>query len=397
MDIVRLANELEDYIIGQRRYFHRFPEPAWEEVQTTLAIERQLEEMGLEPLRFDDISGVYSYIRGKKAGKNAKTILLRADIDGVSVQEKTGLAFSSENAGMMHACGRDCHIAMLLGAAKLLNNMENSLAGHVKLFFQAAEESAESSQEYIRRGFLQDVDVVCGAHVYGGLEAPYIDISPGYRMASADKFDIEVTGLAAHGSLPHTGKDALVAAAAIISSLQTYVSRNNDPLNPLVITIGTIRGGSQRNIIAGRVKMEGTVRMHSAERRKFIESGMQKIIAGTAEAFGCEAVLSYQYMLPPLYNSPGLSAIAGNAIRKLFGDHIRRDMPPVMASEDFACLTENIPGLYINIGCANKQLGFTENNYSSRFMVDESVLKNGSALTAQIAADYLGGNEWPKD
>ncbi|WP_368383601.1 M20/M25/M40 family metallo-hydrolase, partial [[Clostridium] symbiosum] len=112
MDIVSLANELEDYIIGQRRYFHRFPEPAWEEVQTTLAIERQLEEMGLEPLRFDDISGVYSYIRGKKAGKNAKTILLRADIDGVSVQEKTGLAFSSENAGMMHACGRDCHIAM---------------------------------------------------------------------------------------------------------------------------------------------------------------------------------------------------------------------------------------------------------------------------------------------
>ena len=141
MDIVSLANELEDYIIGQRRYFHRFPEPAWEEVQTTLAIERQLEEMGLEPLRFDDISGVYSYIRGKKAGKNAKTILLRADIDGVSVQEKTGLAFSSENAGMMHACGRDCHIAMLLGAAKLLKNMENSLAGHVKLFFQAAEES----------------------------------------------------------------------------------------------------------------------------------------------------------------------------------------------------------------------------------------------------------------
>lgn len=216
-------------------------------------------------------------------------------------------------------------------------------------------------------------------------------------MASADKFDIEITGLAAHGSLPHTGRDALVAAAAIISSLQTYVSRNNDPLNPLVITIGTIRGGSQRNIIAGRVKMEGTVRMHSAERRKFIESGMQKIIAGTAEAFGCEAVLSYQYMLPPLYNSPGLSAIAGNAIRKLFGDNIRRDMPPVMASEDFACLTENIPGLYINLGCANKLLGFTENNYSSRFMVDESVLKNGSALSAQIAADYLGGNEWPKD
>lgn len=391
MDILNLASEAENYIIGQRRYFHRFPEPAWEEVKTTLAIEKQLKEIGLEPIRFDDISGVYAYIHGKKAGKDAKTILLRADIDGVSVQEKTGLDFTSENTGMMHACGRDCHIAMLLGAAKLLKGLEDSLTGHVKLFFQAAEESARASQEYIRRGFLQDVDAICAAHVYGGLEAPFIDISPGYRMASADKFDIEVTGLAAHGSLPHTGKDAIVAAAAIINGLQTCVSRDNNPLNPLVINIGTIHGGTQRNIIAGKVKMEGTVRMHSAEKRKQLEKTLEKIVTDTAKALGCEAKLSYQYMLPPLYNSPKLSVIANKALHKLFGGEIRKDVPPMMASEDFACLTEHIPGLYINIGCANKRLGYTENNYSSRFMVDESILKNGTALCTQIAVDYLGG------
>lgn len=391
MDILNLASEAENYIIGQRRYFHRFPEPAWEEVKTTLAIEKQLKEIGLEPIRFDDISGVYAYIHGKNAGKDARTILLRADIDGVSVQEKTGLDFASENTGMMHACGRDCHIAMLLGAAKLLKGLEDSLAGHVKLFFQAAEESARASQEYIRRGFLQDVDAICAAHVYGGLEAPFIDIAPGYRMASADKFDIEVTGLAAHGSLPHTGKDAIVAAAAIINGLQACVSRDNDPLNPLVINIGTIHGGTQRNIIAGKVKMEGTVRMHSAERRKQLEKTLEKIVTDTAKALGCEAKLSYQYMLPPLYNSPELSVIADKALHKLFGGDIRKDVPPVMASEDFACLTEHIPGLYINIGCANKRLGYTENNYSSRFMVDERILKNGTALCTQIAVDYLGG------
>lgn len=389
MDIASLAAEYEGYVIEQRRRFHRFPELAWEEVQTTLAIEHQLREMGLEPIRFDDISGVCAYIQGGRAGSGSKTILLRADIDGVPVQENTGLEFSSANHGVMHACGRDCHIAMLLGAARILKRLQPHLAGTVKLFFQAAEESAQGSQEYIKRGLLEDVDAVYGAHVYGGMEAPLIDVSPGYRMASADKFDIEVIGLAAHGSLPHTGRDALVAAASIITNLQTYVSRNNDPLNPLVVTIGTIHGGTQRNIIAGRVRMEGTVRMHSAERRKGIESGMRSIIEKTAEALGCEAKLHYQYMLPPLYNDPKLCSIAAGAVKSLFGEENLTSTPPVMASEDFACLSENLPGLYVNIGCASRELGYTKNNYSSSFMVDERILKNGAALCARVALDYL--------
>lgn len=397
MDIMRLAADIEDYIINQRRYFHRYPEPAWEEVQTTLAIKKELEEMGIHPIGFHDISGVYAYIHGKKAGDSAKTFLLRADIDGVPVPEKTGVEFASENSGMMHACGRDCHIAMLLGAAKIMKRLENCLAGNVKLFFQAAEESACSSREYMKRGLLEDVDAVCAVHVYGGMEAPLMDISPGYRMAGADQFDIEVTGLSAHGSLPHTGNDAIVAAAAIISSLQTCVSRSNDPLNPLVLTIGTIRGGTQRNILADRVRMEGTVRMHSAKSRSFIEKSIRNIIKSTAEAYGCKAKLSYRYMLPPLYNSPELSSIAQTAAVKMFGISVCKTIPPVMASEDFAYLSEHIPGLNINLGCANRQLGYTESNYSSRFMADESILKNGAALCARIAADYLGGEEWPKD
>lgn len=393
MDIAKLAEEQESYVIEQRRRFHRFPELAWEEVQTTLAIECQLREIGLEPIRFDDISGVCAYIRGGQAGPGSKTILLRADIDGIPIQENTGLAFSSVNHGVMHACGRDCHIAMLLGAAKILKALQSSLCGTVKLFFQAAEESAQGAQEYIKRGILEDVDAVYGAHVYGGMEAPLIDVSPGYRMASADKFDIDVIGQSAHGSLPHTGRDALVAAASIITNLQTYVSRNNDPLNPLVVNIGTIHGGSQRNILAGRVRMEGTVRMHSAERRKGIESGMRTIIEKTAEALGCEAKLYYQYMLPSLYNDPKLSGIAANAVRNLFGDDFLGYAPPVMASEDFACLTEALPGLYVNIGCASQPLGYTKNNYSSGFMVDESILKNGAALCAQVVLDYLSSEK----
>lgn len=389
MNIIQMAGEAEEYILTQRREFHRFPEPAWEEVQTTLAIEKQLREIGIQPVRFEDISGVYAYIHGKKAGEHAKTILLRADIDGVPVHEQTGLDCASINHGMMHACGRDCHIAMLLGAAKLLKKLENELCGNIKLFFQAAEESARGAEEYIKRGILEDVDAVYAAHVYGGLNAPLIDVTAGCRMAGADKFDIDVTGKSAHGSLPHTGKDAIVAAAAIISNLQTFVSRNNDPTNPLVLTIGTIHGGSQRNLISGRVKMEGTVRMHSAKRRREIETGMRQIIENTAAAFGCEGRLFYKYMLPPLFNNQALSGIAANAVRKLYGDHLLASLPPVMASEDFARLSEHIPGLYVNLGCLNASLGYTEKNYSSRFMVDEEILKTGTALCVQIAMDYL--------
>lgn len=399
MDIKYLANACEDYIIEQRRWFHRHPEVAWEEVQTTIAIEEQLRKIGLEPVRFEDISGVSCEIRGGRSGSGSKTLLLRADIDGVILREETGLPFASANRGLMHATGRDCHIAMLLGAARLLYQIQDELEGNVRLLFQGAEETAQGAPEYIQRGILSGVDAVYATHVYGGLEAGQVEITPGHRMASADKFAIEITGRSAYGSLPHLGKDAIVAAAGVIFDVQSYVSRNSNPLYPLAVTIGTIQGGTQRNIIANHVRMEGTVRTHSTEIRKKIEQELGDIIFHSTAAHGCSVKLDYQYMLPSLENDARLSQIAAGSARKVFSpEAVLTNMPPSMSSEDFAHYGKHVPCVYVNLGCAGPQLSFVENNYSSKFMVDEGILKNGTALCVQFVADYLKEmREWKKD
>lgn len=390
MDVNRLADECEAYVIEQRRWFDQYPEVAWEEVQTTIAIEERLRDIGLEPARFEDISGVYCEIRGGKRGPGSKTLLLRADIDGVILREETGLPFASVNRGLMHATGRDCHIAMMLGAARILYRLRDELEGDVRLLFQGAEESAQGALEYIRRGIMDGVDAVYASHVYGGLEAFQTDVTPGHRMASADKFSIEIFGRSAYGSLPHLGKDAIVAAAGVIFDVQSYVSRNSNPLYPLAVTIGTIQGGTQRNIIAGHVRMEGTVRTHSAEIREKIEGELRNIIEHSAAAHGCGARLEYHYMLPPLVNDKALSRIAARAAERLrpAGD-VLTGMPPVMSSEDFACYGGHAPCVYVNLGCTNRQLGYVENNYSSKFTVDEGVLRYGTALCVQFTVDYL--------
>ena len=389
MDLLELADRYEPYMIDQRRFFHRYPEAAWEEVQTTLAIEYQLRNMGLEPVRFEDISGVYAEIRGKKTPERGCTLLLRADIDGVLLQEETGLSFSSVKRGLMHATGRDCHIAMMLGAARMLLGLADEFSGTVRVLFQAAEESAQGSKECIARGILKGVDAAYAARVYGRLEAPMIDASPGYRLASADKFTIEVFGQAASAGQPHLGRDAIVAAADMIGEIQTYVSRRNNPTSPLAITIGQISGGTQRNLISDYAKMEGTVRAQSVETREKIKADLTALAEHTAAMHGCRTQFQYQYMLPPLENDEELSAIVMGAAERLFGKHVLAHFPPLMSSEDFSNYGEHVPCVYVNLGCANRQLGYTENNYSSRFMVDESVLKRGAALCVQFALDYF--------
>lgn len=392
MDIKELINQEESYIIEQRRYFHRFPEVSWEEAETTLAIEKQLLNMGLTPVRFHDIPGLYTEIRGGRAGKNAKTILVRADIDALSTPEATGLSFASENTGVMHACGHDCHIAMMLGAARIFKALEAELEGHIKILFQPGEETGKGALECIKRGILDGVDAVYGAHVYGLMEAPYMDVTSGPRMSGGDQITIEVFGEATHGSSPHTGHDALVAAASIVLNLQTYISRMSNALNPLVISLGTIHGGTLINSIPDYVKMEGTVRTHSAKVRNHLEQELREVAEKTAQIYRCTAKLVYNYITPPVENDSGLTAIVKNAAEELFGKNIAITMPLIMASDDFAFFTEHLPGVYINIGSGNKALGYTQNNHSDHFTVDESVLKNGTALCVLSALQYLAGN-----
>ena len=390
MDIRALAEKYEGYIIEQRRWFHAHPELSWEEFGTTDHIQEELEKMGLEVHRFEGRPGCTAMIYGGKAVPGAKTVALRADIDALPVEEKTGLPFASENPGVMHACGHDNHMAMLLGAAKILCEVKDELEGNVKLLFQAAEETCFGAEYYVQQGVLDGVDAIYGQHIWAGLEAPYLNVQPGVRMASCDNFTITVEGSSTHGSTPHLGTDAIVAAASIIMNIQTYVSRNNDPLNPLVVTVGKIDGGQRFNILANKVVMEGTCRTFSRKTLETIDKDLERIAANTAAAFGASASLEYQHLTTPVINDhEDLNRIARNAVIKLYGEEGLGHLPTMMGSEDFAFFMEEVPGVFGFIGSRDPEQGYIYTNHHEKYSVPEEVLQRGAAMHAQFALDFL--------
>lgn len=329
-------------------------------------------------------------LRGGKAEKACRTVALRADIDALPVEEKTGLPFASRNKGVMHACGHDCHISMLLGAAKMLMETKDELQGNVKLIFQAAEETCHGAEYYVEAGILDGVDAIMGQHVWATLEEPYINVQAGPRMASVDNFVIKVDGVSAHGTQPHLGVDALLAAAAIVSNIQSFVSRTNDPLNPLVVNIGEMHAGQRYNIIANHAELFGTTRTYNAEFRMKIEEGLRRIAENTAKAFGAIATVEYDYYANSLYNDDEeLNKIAHDAAVKLYGEACLKELPQMMGSEDFAFFADKIPAVFGFLGTRNEELGMTVGNHNDRYTVHEPVLQRGAALYAQFAADYL--------
>lgn len=384
MDIKQLAEEADGYITERRRYYHACPEVSGAEKATCAAIEEDLEAMGVEVRRMEGCCGLVGTIRG---GKPGKTVALRTDIDGLQVEEKTGLPFASQN-GCMHACGHDAHIAMLLGAAKILTQVRQELCGEVRLLVQPAEETATGAKQMVAQGAMKGVDAVYGAHIWGGLEAPAVDVGAGNRMAGCDLFTLTVEGVSAHGSAPNLGVDAVVAAASVIMNIQTYVSRINDPVDPLVVTIGVIHGGSRFNIIANKVVMEGTVRYYS--KSVSAEKEIRRIAEQTAAALGAKAALDYQYMTTPIINAnPRLNRIAEQAVTKLYGAACAVKNRAIMGSEDFCFFADEAPGFFAFVGGSNTSKGITYTNHHEKFTVDEEVLHRGSAVMAQFAADFL--------
>lgn len=387
MDIRKMAEELKPYIIERRRYFHANPELSFKEWETTKVLKAELEGMGLEIQTFPDYPGLVATL---DTGKPGRTLMLRADIDGLPVNENTGLPFASKNEGVMHACGHDSHMAMLLGAARILTEIKDELRGKVKFILQSGEESSFGSRYYVEHGVLDGVDAIFGLHIWGTFEAPYLSVEGGKRMASCDNFSIRVKGLQTHGSSPHLGHDAIVAASAVVLALQTFVSRINDPLNPLVLTIGKFHGGSMYNIICPEVELVGTIRTFSKELRSKMEKLIGDIASNAAAAYGCEAVLDFQPSLPAVINeNEELNEIAMNAALKLYGADGVKPMTPLMGSEDYANFMEKVPGFFGFVGTKNPEKGIVYSNHNEKFTTDEDVYERGTALTAQFAYDYL--------
>ena len=389
MDIKEKAENIKDYIIEMRRHFHQNPELSLEEFETTKKIVNELEKMGIEVSTFKDgLTGCVGTIKG---AKEEKTLLLRADIDALSVHEKTNLEFASRVDGKMHACGHDYHAAMLLGVAKILSEMKDKFSGNIKLFFQAAEEIGLGAKLSIEQGVMDNVDACYGVHVTPRFESPKINMQYGERMAATDVFKLTVEGTSSHGSSPHLGHDAIVASAAIITALQTIVSRINNPLKPAVVTIGTIKGGQRFNIIANEVIMEGNVRTFDEIFRKEIETHIREIAESVAKAHSCTAKLEYRYGTGVVLNKDkNLVDIAQNAVKKLYGEDSLVEMEKITGGEDFSLLMEKAPGIFGYIGTRNPKVPGSEKiNHHECFTVDEDALIRGTAVAVQFALDYL--------
>lgn len=386
MDIKALADKYEFYIIERRRYYHSCPELSGEEKETRAQLRRDLEAMGVTDIReLENCCGLTATIHG---GHPGKTVALRSDIDALPVKEQTGLPFASKNEGKMHACGHDNHMAMLLGAARILNEVKDELHGDVRLIIQPAEEVATGAKAMLAEGALDGVEAIYGAHIWGVLESGLIDVTPGNRMACCHQFKITVTGVSAHGSAPHLGIDAIAVSAAIVNNLQQCVSRMNDPLNPLVLTVGTIHGGDRWNCVPREVEMEGTVRTFKADTS--VEEAMRRVIADTASAFGAAGTLEYKYLTLPVINEDEqLNRIAHDAVVKLYGEEGVGHMPAIMGSEDFSWFGEKCRYIFGFIGSRNEEKGYVYTNHQEKYDVDESILKRGSAVMAQFAADFL--------
>lgn len=391
MNIKEKSVQLKNYVIEQRRWLHAHPELSTKETNTTAHIVSELEKLGIEVITFRECTGAVGIIRGKYEGK---TVMLRADIDALPINEPAGKPYSSQCPGVMHACGHDCHTAMLLGAAQILASHTEQIHGTVKLLFQMGEEIGIQSGYYVRNGSLDDVDAIFGMHVWSQLDAGTANFEDGERMASSDRFTITVHGEAAHGSAPNKGKDAVVASAAINMALQAVVARLNDPLNSLVLSVGMMNGGQRFNIIADTVELVGTVRTFNREFRRSIPALIEQIATNAAAVYGCTVDVNYEFLPGPVINDNSeLNEIARRAAAQIMGEDKLVSLPKMMGAEDFSVLMEKVPGVYGFLGARNKDKGIVCSHHHPAFDIDEDILENGTAIYAQFAIDYLNSQK----
>ena len=393
--IKAMAAETSDYVIDRRHWFHAHPEIAFEERLTSDEICRSLDALGVEYERPSE-TGVVATVRGTAPdayddeGKPRRRLMLRADIDALPVTEQTGEPFQSEFPGMMHACGHDCHIAMLLGTIRMLTRMTDQLHGEVRCVFQPAEEGGNGSRSMIACGVLDGVDGVYGTHIWSDVPRGKVSVEAGPRMAATDWWKLEVNGRGAHGAMPNQGADAVLAGAAIVQSLQAIVSRNMSPFEPAVVTVGQFHGGTARNVMAGTAWMEGTVRTFHEEAHRRIPKLMERMAQDTAAAYGCTATLTYTVAHSCVVNDEDASARAAKAATEVLGADAIVKYRGSMPGEDFSEYLKLRPGVFVFLGSGTADgRGKVWPQHSCRYDPDERVLINGSMLAAQYAVDFL--------
>jgi amidohydrolase len=388
--ILNRAVELESETISFRREIHMYPELGFQEKRTAKLVSEMLSKWGYEVHTGIAETGVLGILR---CGEG-RVVALRADMDALPIQEENEVPYKSRVPGVMHACGHDAHVAMLLTAARILSEMKDKLRGAVKLIFQPAEElggGLSGAFKMIEEGVLKDPDVeaIFGFHVWNNLDSGKIGLREGPILASTGRFEIDVKGLGGHGASPHLAIDPIVVSASIILNLQTIVSRNLDPLESGVVSACSIHSGTAFNIIPESAKIIGTYRALTFEVRDLLKKRIREISEGVAKAFNAECKVTLADGVPPTINNPVAVRMAKSVLSELVGLNNIVEVKPSMGGEDFAYYLEKVPGAFLELGTRNVERGITSPHHNPRFDIDESALKYGSASYAALAYHYL--------
>jgi len=382
-EVLEYSRGLSEYIIRMRRDFHMYPELKWEERRTSSIVERELKEIGIEVIRVAE-TGVIGVLKGSGEGP---VVGIRADMDALPIQEENDVPYRSKVPGKMHACGHDAHTAMLLGAAKVLAKMREKVNGTVKLIFQPAEEGGLGAKAMVESGMLDDVKAFFGIHVWSMLPAGIVGIKEGPMMAGADAFTIKVRGMGGHGAQPHEAVDPIPLACDVVNALHRIVSREVPALQPAVISVTMVKGGTTFNVIPEEVVLAGTIRTFDEGLRNKIIERIKAIVKHYAEAWGCKGLfeLSEGYV-PPTINDAKVTEVVRRAASKL--TKVVED-EPTMGAEDFAFYGRKAPAAFAILGVRNEAKGIVYPHHHPRFDVDEDVLWLGTALYSLVALELL--------
>ncbi|TVP98860.1 MAG: amidohydrolase [Planctomycetaceae bacterium] len=385
-DLLQQAQADQDWIVGLRRELHRFPELRYEEFRTSEVVRRTLTELDIPFEHPIATTGVVARL----GNGNGPCVALRADMDALPIEEEADVDFCSENPGKMHACGHDCHTAMLLGAAKLLKRHEDQIQGTVKLLFQPAEEGGAGGRRMIKEGALENpqVERIFGLHVWPELTTGHVAGRSGPLLAAVGSFRIRVVGRGGHAAFPHTTHDPVMATAQIVSALQSIVSREIDPFSPAVVSVTALRGGEACNVIPPQVEALGTIRSMTTEGLAQLRAAIERIAHSTATAFRCTATLESvegEVDLPATVND----ATCWETTRELATDMLSAEQvheaPPVLGGEDFSFYTQAVPGCFMVLGIRNPEIGAIHFLHHPKMKVDEAALPIGTAMHAAFA------------
>lgn len=378
-------NELE--LISIRRDLHAIPELSFKEFKTKAYLIEKLNAYGIAYETIGE-TGLLAKVEGKHP-KGRRVLGIRCDMDALPIEEQTGLVYQSKHEGCMHACGHDAHMAMQLMVAKWFQEHQEAFGGTIKFIFQPAEEYVRGAKGFIESGQVADVESFFGMHIWSDLPVGKVNVESGPRMGSIDMFRIRVKGKGGHGSAPHQAVDALIVAAQILLSLQTYVSREISPMEQVVLSVGKLEGGTAANIIAETAVLEGNIRGFNNALRSTYKDMLERIATHIAAAYRAEAEVEFYEGSPVLMNDQELTQLAQQVVNDKLGEGIAIPFERIAASEDFAEFSLYRPSVYAFVGCRNEAAGKCYPHHNPKFDIDEAGMLVGTRLAIEYALAYL--------